>query len=151
MTSNLCIPPEELDGFGAILRYYDTQASQWVIVGGTKDLALPDDTSAALDTTTPDLSGSHTSSMPASLATLSAVDYEMNFRRAQWTTIKNIKAGRHTVCWQIVLTQTPEQWYYQFCGWIHNLGAALPMGALVTASLGITPTGGPTTGQLANE
>lgn len=142
-----CTPPEELVGFGALLQYYDSLASQWVTVGGTKDLETPEDTTAAIDTTSNDSQGGYKTNIPSPLSELGQVSYTMNFRWSQWSVLVSMKANKTITDWRIVL-MNPQQTYMKWCAWIRMLKSDLPMENLVTGEIGLSPTGEPEWGQL---
>lgn len=142
-----CTPPEELVGFGALLQYYDTIASQWVTVGGTKDLETPEDTTEAIDTTSNDSEGNYKTNIPSPLSELGQVSYTMNFRWSQWSNLVSMKGNRTITDWRVVL-MNPQQTYMKFCAWIRMLKSDVPMEGLVTGEIGLSPTGAPEWGQL---
>lgn len=142
-----CIPPEELVGFGALLQYYDSLASQWVTIGGTKDLETPEDTTEAIDTTSNDSEGGYKTNIPAPLAALGQVSYTMNFRWSQWSVLVSMKGNKTITDWRIVL-MNPQQTYMKYCAWIMSLKASIPMEELVEGEIGLSPTGAPEWGQL---
>mgnify|MGYP007083482135 CR=1 FL=1 len=142
-----CEIPEELVGFGVMLQYQDPLTDDWVTVGGTTDLDTPDDTTEAIDATSNDSGGRYKKMIPSPLSALGEVSYEVNFRWSLWQTLQAFKASRRTLAWRVVLN-TPEQTYMQYCAWIKNLKATVPMTTLVKGTLGLQPTGAPTWGQL---
>ena len=142
-----CTPPEELVGFGALLQYYDTIATQWVTVGGTKDLETPEDTTEAIDTTSNDSEGGYKTNIPSPLSELGQVSYTMNFRWSQWSVLVGMKGNKTITDWRIVL-MNPQQTYMKWCAWIRMLKGDLPMEGLVTGEIGLSPTGAPEWGQL---
>jgi predicted secreted protein len=142
-----CVPPEELVGFGALLQYYDNIATQWVTVGGTKDLEFPEDTTEAIDTTSNDTADGYRTNIPAPLAALGQVSYTMNFRWSQWSVLVNMKQNKTITDWRVVL-MNPQQTYMEWCAWIMSLSGSIPMENLVTGEIGLSPTGAPTWGEL---
>jgi predicted secreted protein len=142
-----CVPPEELVGFGALLQFYDTIATQWTTVGGTKDLDFPEDTTEKIDTTSSDSEGGYKTNIPSPLSELGETTYEMNFRWSQWKKLVNMKANKSILDWRIVL-MNPQQTYMQFCAWIMSLSGNAPMEELVVGEIGLSPTGAPKWDQL---
>ena len=142
-----CTPPEELVGFGALLEYYNNLTSAWVTVGGTKDLAFPEDATPAVDTLSNDTPDGYRTRIPSLVQELAELDLTFNFRWAQFSTLRNIKANRDVLEWRIVI-MNPEQAYMQFCAFITSISGEIPMEDLIQANLGLMPTGGPTWGEL---
>ena len=142
-----CTPPEELVGFGALLRYYNNLTSAWVTVGGTKDLAFPEDVTPEVDTLSNDTPDGYRTRIPSLVQELSALDLTFNFRWAQFSTLRGIKANRDVLEWQIVI-MNPEQTYMQFCAFITSISGDIPMEDLIQANITLMPTGGPTWGEL---
>lgn len=142
-----CVPPEELVGFGALLQYYDPIATTWVTVGGTKDLETPEDTTEKIDTTSNDVNDGYRTNIPSPLSELGEIEYTMNFRWSQWSTLVNMKQNQQIYDWRIVL-MNQQQTYMQYCAWIMKLQATIPMEELVEGVIGLSPTGGPTWGEL---
>jgi hypothetical protein len=142
-----CTPPEELVGFGALLQYYNNLTSAWVTVGGTMDLAFPEDTTPAVDTLSNDTPDGYRTRIPSLVQELAQLDLTFNFRWAQFSVLRNIKANRDVLEWRIVI-MNPEQAYMQFCAFITSISGEIPMETLIQANLGLMPTGGPTWGEL---
>ena len=142
-----CTPPEELVGFGALLQYYDGLASQWITVGGTKDLPFPEDTTAKIDTTSNDTEGGYKTNRPSPLSELGEVTYPMNFRPSQWARLVSMKANKTITDWRMVL-MNPQQTYLKYCAWIMTLGGESPMEGLVVGEITLSPTGAPEWDQL---
>lgn len=142
-----CTPPEELVGYGAVLQYENPLTSDWVTVGGTKDLSLPNRTRSALETTS-GASGRWRKYRPGVMKEQSTVTYEMNFMKAQWAVLNAMLDDDVVYTWRVVLMEDPEQWYYQFCGFVVNLGDELPMEELISSSIEIQPSGKPSSGTL---
>lgn len=142
-----CTPPEELVGYGAVLEYKDPLTDQWVTVGGTRDLSLPARTRGTLDTTTGS-SGRWRHRRPGVMREQAAVSYEMHFIKRQWAVLNAMLNDDRIYDWRVVLTEDPEQWYYQFCGFVTNLGDEFPMEELIMSTIEITPSGAPTSGNL---
>ena len=142
-----CTPPEELVGFGALLRFYNNLTSAWVTVGGTKDLSFPEDVTPEIDTLSNDTPDGYRTRIPSMVQELSALDLTFNFRWAQFSTLRGIKANRDVLEWQIVI-MNPEQTYIHFCAFITSIGGEIPMEDLIQANVTLMPTGGPTWGEL---
>lgn len=143
-----CTPPEELVGYGSILEYKNPLTDAWVTVGGTKDLSLPNRTRGALDTT--DGTGDRwRKRRPGVLREQAAVSYEMKFLKAQWAVLNAMMSDDSIYEWRVVLMSDPEQFYYQFCGFVTDLGDEIPMEELIMSTVEITPTGKPSSGNLA--
>ena len=142
-----CTPPEELVGYGAVLEYKNPLTDAWVTVGGTKDLSLPERTRGALETTN-GASGRWRKYRPGVMREQGAVTYDMNFIKAQWFVLNAMLNDDVIYEWRMVQMEDPEQFYYQFCGFVTNLGDEFPMEELVTSSIEITPSGAPTWGNL---
>ena len=142
-----CTPPEELVGFGSLLQYYNNLTSAWVTVGGTKDLSFPEDVTPAVDTLSNDTPDGYRTRVPSLVQELNDLDLEFNFRWAQFSVLRGIKANRDVLEWRIVL-MNPEQTYIKFCAFISSISGEIPMEDLITANIVLTPTGGPTWGEL---
>lgn len=142
-----CTPPEELVGYGSILRYKNPLTDEWVTVGGTKDLSLPNRTRGSIDTTDGN-SNRWRQRRPGVLREQAPVSYEMKFLKAQWTVLNAMLNDDVVYEWQVVLMEDPEQFYYQFCGFITDLGDEIPMEELIMSTIEITPTGKPSWGNL---
>lgn len=142
-----CTPPEELVGYGAVLEYKNPLTDEWVTVGGTKDLSIPERTRGELETTS-GASGRWRKYRPSVMREQSPVTYEMNFIKSQWFVLNAMVNDDVVYEWRMVQMEDPEQFYYQFCGFVTNLGDEFPMEDLVTSSITIRPSGAPTWGNL---
>lgn len=142
-----CTPPEELVGYGAVLEYKNPLTDAWVTVGGTKDLSLPERTRGALETTS-GASGRWRKYRPGVMREQSTVTYDMNFIKSQWFVLNAMVNDDVIYEWRVVQMEDPEQFYYQFCGFVINLGDEFPMEELVTSSIEIQPSGAPSWGNL---
>lgn len=143
---SVCVPPEELIGYGTMLQYLNPLTDDWVTVAGTKDLALPTRTRAAIETTD-NSSGGWRTKMTNPLAELEPVEYEMKFLSAQWFVLQNLMSDGLFVEWRLVLMDQ-RQFYFQFCAFISSMGDEIPMEDLVMSTIELTPSGGPTAGYL---
>lgn len=141
-----CVPPEELAGYGSLLEYKNPLTDAWVTVAGTKDLSLPNRTRGTIDTTDGQ-SGGWRKRIPGVLKEQAAVSYEMKFLKAQWFVLHNLFDDGLLVDWRVVLMDE-RQFYYQFCGFITDMGDEIPMEELVMSTIEITPSGAPTSGYL---
>lgn len=142
----VCVPPEELVGYGTLLQYKNTLTDQWVTLAGTKDLEFPEDTTEAIETTD-NQSGGYRTRIPNPLASLEEVSYEMKFLWSQWSVLTQMKRTRLVAEWRLVLMNA-EQTYMSFCAFISGLSGAIPMEELVMATVTLTPTGAPDWGTL---
>ncbi len=142
-----CTPPEELVGYGAVLEYKNPLTDAWVTLGGTKDLSLPERTRTALETTS-GTSGRWRKYRPGVMKEQGPVSYEMNFIKAQWFVLNAMLDDDVVYEWRLVMMEDPEQFYYQFCGFLTNIGDEFPMEDLVMSTIEITPSGRPTSGNL---
>jgi hypothetical protein len=143
-----CTPPEVLVGYGTILQYENPLTSDWVTVGGTTNLSIPNRTRGELETTDGNTGGWRVYA-PGILKTLEPVTYEMRFMKSQWTVLNNMMNDNQLYGWRLVLVTDPEQFYYQFCGFLTDLGDEFPMEELVMSTITIRPSGAPTYGNLA--
>lgn len=137
-----CIPPRALHGYGAFLRMWDVAAEEWLVLGGTKDLEIPKLSREKVKTNDDDGDGTmHYIGSPQT--DLGDVTFEMDFIVAQHRMLHAIvqQSGVYYTEWQVVLN-TPQQDYYEWCGFPGELGAAVPKEDLVTTSLMISSTGG---------
>ena len=144
---SVCVPPEELVGYGTLLEYKNPLTGAWTTVAGTKDLEFPNDTTEAIETTD-NQSGGYRTFIPNPLAELEEVDVEMKFLWSQWSVMTQMKRTRVIAEWRMVLMNA-EQTYMSFCAFISGLGGAMPMEELVTATITLRPTGAPTWGELS--
>lgn len=142
----VCVPPEELVGYGTLLQYLNPLTEDWVTVAGTKDLEFPNDTTEAIETTD-NQSGGYRTRIPNPLAELEEVTYEMKFLWSQFSVMRQMKAMQTITEWRLVL-MNPQQSYMSFCAFISGIGGAIPMEDLVMSSVTLTPTGGPDWGTL---
>ena len=78
-----------------------------------------------------------------------AVSYEMKVLTAQWAVLDAMMNDDSIYEWRVVLMGDPEQFYYQFCGFVTDLGDEIPMEELIMSTVEITPTGKPSSGNLA--
>jgi hypothetical protein len=137
----VCVPPEELVGYGTLLQFKNNLTDAWTTVAGTKDLEFPNDTTEAIETTD-NQSGGYRTYVPNPLAELEEVTYEMKFLWSQWSVLQQMKRTKVVSEWRLVLMNA-EQTYMSFCAFISGLGGAIPMEELVTASITLRPTGAP--------
>jgi predicted secreted protein len=142
-----CTPPEELVGYGAVLQYKNPLTSNWVTVSGTKDLSLPSRTREALETTS-GASGRWRKYRPGVMKAQQPVSYDMHFLKDQWAVLNAMIEDDLVYEWRMVMMEDPQQWYYQFCGFVTNLGDEFPMETLIESTVEITPSGKPTSGNL---
>ena len=147
-----CIPPRNLIGYGAFLQMWDNAVEEWVIIGGTSDLEVPELTREFIETNADDGDGTvHYIGVPQT--DLGAVTYTVDFIESQHTRLHNLAQQNppYNTCWRVVLN-TPQQRYFKWCGGISALTVAIPKKELVTADLTIHTTGGGlATGVLADE
>lgn len=139
---NACIPPQSLHGYGAILRYWDNAGDQWVIVAGLVDVPIPDELQEKVESNDDDGDGT-THYVPSPQTDLSDPAYTGDFLFDQWKRLHNIKKQRPTpiLCWQVVLP-TPDQIYFQWCGFLKELKATAQKKGLVTSEIVVGTTGG---------
>lgn len=142
----VCVPPEELVGYGTLLQYKNSLTGVWTTVAGTKDLEFPNDSTEAIETTD-NSSGGYRTYIPNPLAELEEVSYEMKFLWSQWSVMTQMKRTALVAEWRLVLMNA-EQTYMSFCAFISALGGSIPMEELVMANITLRPTGGPTWGTL---
>lgn len=149
MAYDQCIPPTELIGYGAFLRWYDRAGDAWVLVAGTDDLALPDAMREFIETNGDNGDGTiHRIGVPQ--IDYSEQTYKMDFLVHQFERLNNLIKQNpvFNTCWQIVFN-TPTQYYYEWCGGIKKLTTAIPKKEVVKSEITIIPTGGhPRTGYL---
>jgi hypothetical protein len=149
MSITACIPPKSLHGYGAFLRMWDMAAEEWVVMGGTMDLDMPEISRESVETNDDDGDGTvHYMGSPQ--VDLAETAYEMDFIEAQHVRLLAIvqDPAVYYTCWQIVLN-TPQQRYFEWCGYPSKLSGNVPKKELVKSSLSIQPTGGGLrTGQL---
>lgn len=142
----VCVPPEELVGYGTLLQYYNTLSQSWITIAGTRDLATPERTREAIETTD-NQSGGYRTKMPNPLAEIADVTYEMKFLASQWFVLEQMFNDGTFLEWRLVL-MNERQWYMSYCGFISGMGEDIPMEDLVMSSITITPSGKPTAGYL---
>ncbi len=142
-----CTPPQEMVGFGAVLEYKNPLTDDWVTVGGTRDLSLPNRTRTALETTS-GASGRWRRKRPGVMKEQAPVSYEMYFVKSQWFVLNAMLDDDVVYEWRVVLMEDPEQFYYQFCGFVTDIGDEIPMEELIMSTIEITPDGRPTSGNL---
>jgi predicted secreted protein len=142
----VCVPPEELVGYGTLLQYYNTLSESWVTVAGTRDLATPTRSRPAIDTTDSQTGGFRTK-IPNPLAEVQDVTYEMKFLASQWFVLEQMFNDGTFLEWRLVL-MNERQWYISYCGFISEMGEDIPMEELVMSSITITPSGKPSSGYL---
>ena len=137
-----CKIPKAFIGYGAILQYWDNTQDDWITVGGTQDLEFPEITDEKVETNEDDGDGTmHYTSSPQ--LDLSDPAYEVDFFEDQHKKLMNIKLQRPTpvLCWRIVMNTT-RQFYFQWCGFIMALSAAIPKRELVKSNITIGYSGG---------
>lgn len=142
MSNTACIPPRSLHGYGAFLRMWDQGAQEWDIIAGTTDLAIPSVVREAVETNDDDGDGTiHYMGSPQ----IDVEDFEIeaDFIEEQHNRLLNIvqDPSVYYTCWQIVLN-TPQQRYYEWCGFPRKLAGNAPKKGLVKSTLGIKHTGG---------
>ncbi len=142
----VCVPPEELVGYGTLLQYKNPLTNSWVTVAGTKDLSLPERMRGNIETTDNNTGGWRTR-IPSPLKSLEPVSYDMKFLASQWFVLHNMLDDGLIAEWRLVLMDV-RQFYFSYCGFISNMGEEIPMEELVMSTVEITPTGGPTAGYL---
>lgn len=142
----VCVPPEELVGYGTLLQYKNPLTDAWVTVAGTRDLEFPNDTTEAIETTD-NQSGGYRTFIPNPLAELEEVDYEMKFLWSQFSVMRQMKQTRLVAEWRLVLMNA-EQTYMSFCAFISGLTGSIPYEELVMATITLRPTGAPDWGEL---
>lgn len=142
----VCVPPEELIGYGTLLQYKNPLTQAWTTVAGTRDLSLPRRSREAIETTDNNTGGWRTR-IPNPLADLEPVEYEMKFLSSQWFVLHNMMNDAAFLEWRLVLMD-PRQFYIQFCAFISAMGDEIPMEDLVMSTIELTPSGGPTAGYL---
>lgn len=144
-----CIPPKSLHGYGAFVRMYDLAADTWVIIAGTMDIPIPSVVREAIETNDDDGDGTiHYIGSPQ--IDIEDWEIEADFIEAQHNKLLNLtqEPTVYNTCWQVVLN-TPQQRYYEWCGFINKLQGNAPKKELVKSTLGVKTTGGGIrTGQL---
>lgn len=142
----VCVPPEELVGYGTMLQYRNPLNDDWTTVAGTKDLEFPNDSTDDIETTD-NASGGYRTYLPNPLSELESVTYEMKFLWSQFAVMRQMKATKVMAEWRLVL-MNPQQSYVSFCAFISEIGGDIPFEDLVMASITLRPSGGPTWGTL---
>lgn len=137
-----CIPPKSLHGYGAFLRMWDNAASTWVVIAGTMDIPLPSIVRESVETNDDDGDGTvHYMGSPR----IDVEDFEIegDFIEAQHNKLLNLmqEPTVYYTCWQVVLN-TPQQRYYEWCGFPSKLAGNAPKKDLVKSTLGVKTTGG---------
>jgi len=138
----VCVPPEELVGYGTLLQYKNILTDEWTTVGGTKDLPFPNDTTSDIDTTDGSSGGGYRTFIPNPLATLEPVSFEMKFLWSQFAVMQQMKRTQVFTEWRLVLPSEPYP-YVAFCGFISSISGNAPMENLVMATITIRPSGAP--------
>lgn len=142
----VCVPPEELTGYGTLLQYKNALTNEWVTVAGTRDLEFPEDTTEAIETTD-NQSGGYRTYIPNPLAELAEVSYEMKFLWSQFFVLRQMKLTRVVAEWRLVLMNA-EQTYMSFCAFVSALAGSIPYEELVMATITLRPSGAPDWGTL---
>lgn len=142
MSIQQCIPPKALHGYGAFLRMWDVAADEWVVIAGTMDIPLPSVVRESVETNDDDGDGTiHKMGSPQ----IDVEDFEIeaDFIEAQHNKLLNLmqSATVYYTCWQVVLN-TPQQRYYEWCGFPNKLQGNAPKKDLVKSTLGVTHSGG---------
>lgn len=146
MSSTVCVPPEELVGYGTLLQYKSIVTGEWVTVGGTQDLSLPERTREGIDTTD-NQTGGWRQRRPSPLKDQAPVSYEMKFLASQWFVMDGMFEDGTVTDWRLVL-MNKRQFFYQFCAFISSMGEEIPMEELVMSTIELSPSGGKTAGYL---
>lgn len=150
MGNTACIPPRALHGYGAFLRMWDQAAQEWDVIAGTTDIPIPSLTREAVETNDDDGDGTvHYMGSPQ--VDVEDFEIEADFIEEQHNRLLNIvqQPNVYYTCWQVVLN-TPQQRYYEWCGFPMKLSGSAPKKGLVKSTLGIKHTGGGIrTGELA--
>jgi len=150
MAFTACIPPRSLHGYGAFLRMWDVAASEWIVIAGTMDIPLPSVTREAVETNDDDGDGTvHYMGSPQ--IDVDDFEVEADFIEEQHNKLLALvqQPSVYYTCWQVVLN-TPQQRYYEWCGFPQSLTGNAPKKDLVKSTLGIKATGGGIrTGELA--
>jgi len=145
-----CIPPKSLHGYGAFLRMWDVAAGEWIVIAGTMDIPLPSVTREAIETNDDDGDGTvHYMGSPQ--IDIEDFEIEADFIEEQHNKLLALsqQPNVYYTCWQVVLN-TPQQRYYEWCGFPQKLTGNAPKKGLVKSTLGIKATGGGIrTGELA--
>ncbi len=142
----VCVPPEELTGYGTLLQYKNVITDEWVTVAGTRDLEFPEDTTEAIETTD-NQSGGYRTYIPNPLAELAEVRYVMQVLWSQFSVLRQMKQTKVVAEWRLVLMNA-EQTYMSFCAFVSGLAGSIPYDELVMATVTLRPTGAPDWGTL---
>lgn len=149
MSIQQCIPPRSLHGYGAFIRMWNNAAQTWDVIAGTMDIPLPSAVRESVETNDDDGDGTiHKMGSPQ--LDIEDLEIEGDFIEAQHNKILNLmqEPSVYYTCFQVVLN-TPQQRYYEWCGFINKVTGNAPKKDLVKSSIGITHTGGGIrTGQL---
>ena len=138
----MCTPPEQLVGYGALLRYYDYIKQEWVIVAGTDDISIPKIMREKVETNADNGDGTkHYLVLPQSDA--EDVDITADFLPAQYKKFSRMVQSNPVIYtdWQVVLN-TPDQFTIEWCGALMELGGEVPKQDLVTSDIKIGYMGG---------
>ena len=142
----VCVPPEELVGYGTLLQYKNPLNEVWTTVAGTKDLEFPNDTTDDIETTD-NSSGGYRTYLPNPLSELESMTAEMKFLWSQFSVLRQMKATKVVAEWRLVL-MNEVQTYMSFCAFISEISGSIPFEDMVMASITLRPTGGPDWGTL---
>lgn len=137
-----CIPPKSLHGYGAFVRMWDVAAGEWIVIAGTMDIPLPSVTREAIETNDDDGDGTvHYMGSPQ--IDIEDFEIEADFIEEQHNKLLALsqQPNVYYTCWQVVLN-TPQQRYYEWCGFPQKLTGSAPKKGLVKSTLGIKATGG---------
>jgi hypothetical protein len=142
MSSGKCNPPRALHGYGTFVRMYDNQADEWLVIGGTMDLPLPSVTREKVETNDDDGDGS-IYYMGSPQVDIEDFEFEADFILNQHTRLLNIMQSNavYYTCWQVVLN-TPQQQYFEWCGFLTKLSGNAPKKDIVKATIAIATSGG---------
>lgn len=142
MSIQQCVPPKSLHGYGTFLQMYDIAASTWLVIAGTMDLPLPSLTRDDVETNDDDGDGTvHYMGSPQ--VDIEDYESEWDFIEAQYDKLLNIfqEPTVFYTCWRVVLN-TPQQKFYEWCGFMNKLKGNAPKKGLVKATLSVKTTGG---------
>lgn len=137
-----CIPPKSLHGYGAFLRMWNNAGQMWDVIAGTMDLPIPSIVRESVETNDDDGDGSvHKLGSPQ--IDVEDFEAEADFIQAQHNRLLNMMQEPTVTytCFQVVLN-TPQQQYYEWCGFLNKLQGNAPKKDLVKSTIGITTTGG---------
>lgn len=142
MSITACIPPRSLHGYGAFVRMWDVAAAEWIVIAGTMDVPLPSVTRESVETNDDDGDGTvHYMGSPQ--IDVDDFEIEADFIEEQHNKLLTLvqQPTVYYTCWQVVLN-TPQQRYYEWCGFPMSLTGNAPKKDLVKSTLGIKATGG---------